>query len=209
MKIVKLATLACLISILGTGSVLADACSGRDHTTGTVLGAVGGAAIGGVASNNAGGAVVGAVVGGLAGNAIARSQDCDGQNYRARDHYNVNDSGNRYNSNRDGYNGNRGGYTQRNSYYGTPDENDYWNEESYDDFNNDYRHIWAQIRRGRENGSLTRYSADRYSQKLQRIHQRADWQQRAGRFDPQEAEGQLQELRRTIRFASQNNDYGR
>jgi hypothetical protein len=183
MKIVKLTTFACLISVLGTGSVLADACSGRDHTSGTVLGAVGGAAVGGVATNNAGGAVLGAVVGGLAGNAIARSQDCAGQDYRARDGYNGRRDG--YSGNRDGYNGNRGGYTQRNSYYGTPDENDYWTVESYDDFNNDYRHIWAQIRRGREDGSLTSYSADRYSQQLQRIHQRADWQQRSGRFNPQ------------------------
>ena len=65
-----------LLSIAGTGTALADDCSGHDHDTGTALGAVGGAAIGGLASHSIVGAVVGGVVGGVAGNAIARSDDC-------------------------------------------------------------------------------------------------------------------------------------
>jgi hypothetical protein len=70
-------TAAALLALgAGTLSASADACSGRSHDTGTALGAVGGAAIGGLASHNLGGAVIGGVAGGLAGNAIARSQDC-------------------------------------------------------------------------------------------------------------------------------------
>src|SRR3954466_13107510 len=69
--------LACLFSVAGISAAYADDCSGRDHTAGTVIGAAGGAAIGGAASHNAGGAIAGAVVGGLAGNAIARAQDCN------------------------------------------------------------------------------------------------------------------------------------
>src|SRR6478752_4178041 len=85
MKIARTSALACLVALLSGAAAYADDCSGRDHTTGTVLGAAGGAAIGGVATHNAGGAIAGAVVGGLAGNAIARAQDCDRSNYRRGD----------------------------------------------------------------------------------------------------------------------------
>lgn len=60
-----------------TVAAQADACSGHSHTTGTVLGAVGGGAIGSAVSHGSlGGVVAGAAVGGLAGNAISRSMDC-------------------------------------------------------------------------------------------------------------------------------------
>ena len=55
----------------------ADSCSGHSHTTGTVLGAVGGGAIGSAASHGSlGGVLAGAAIGGLAGNAISRDIDC-------------------------------------------------------------------------------------------------------------------------------------
>src|ERR1019366_9625318 len=58
----------------------ADACSGKDYTTGTVLGAAGGGIIGGFASHGNGlGIIGGALLGGLAGNAISRDMDCDDQ----------------------------------------------------------------------------------------------------------------------------------
>jgi hypothetical protein len=75
--IVKLAAASCVALGLGIVSASADDCSGHNHDTGTALGAVGGAAIGGLASNSVTGAVVGGVAGGFAGNAIARSNDCD------------------------------------------------------------------------------------------------------------------------------------
>jgi osmotically inducible lipoprotein OsmB len=184
MNALKTAGLACLLMCGSAAAALADDCSGRDHTAGTILGAMGGAAIGGAASHNAGGAVAGAVVGGLAGNAIARSQDCDRRDDR------------RGGYDRGGYGG---GVAYQPSYIG-PDENDYWTVESYDDFNNDYRHIWALIRRGREDGSLSRYDADRYSRQLQQIRRRADYQQRTGRFDPEDIEAQLTSLRREVRW---------
>src|ERR1019366_5891936 len=63
----------------------ADACSGKDYTTGTVLGAAGGGLIGGFASHGNGlGIVGGALLGGLAGNAISRDMDCDDRPYAAR-----------------------------------------------------------------------------------------------------------------------------
>ena len=63
---------------LGSSSAFADECSGRDHTSGTVLGAIGGGLIGGFASHGNGlGIVGGALLGGLAGNAISRDMDCD------------------------------------------------------------------------------------------------------------------------------------
>ena len=170
------------MACVGTGSALADDCSGHDHTAGTVLGAAGGAAVGGSVSHNAGGAIAGAVVGGLAGNAIARSEDCG----RRQD----------YDQRSRGYQ--QGHYQPA---YGGPDENDYWGVESYEDFNNDYQHIWAEIQRGKEDGTLSRRDAHRYADQLQKIRARADWQQRSGRFDPEDIEARLGQLRRTVHFA--------
>ena len=69
------ASIIALASSIATAQ--ADACSGHHHTTGTVLGAVGGGAIGSAVSHgNLGGVVAGAALGGLAGNAISRDIDC-------------------------------------------------------------------------------------------------------------------------------------
>jgi hypothetical protein len=71
-----IATAAAALTFAGTGAALADDCTGHSHDTGTAVGAVAGAAIGGIASHSIVGAVAGAVVGGVAGNAIDRDQDC-------------------------------------------------------------------------------------------------------------------------------------
>src|ERR1700742_4091269 len=70
----------------GTAAAQADSCSGHNHNTGTVLGAVGGGAIGSAVSHGSlGGVIGGAVIGGLAGNAISRDQDCrHGHYYHSR-----------------------------------------------------------------------------------------------------------------------------
>lgn len=80
-----LAAASALLTIAGAGAASADDCTGRNHDTGTVLGAAGGAAIGGLASHSVAGAVVGGVAGGLAGNAIARNEDCAKAEQRADD----------------------------------------------------------------------------------------------------------------------------
>lgn len=84
MKSLALAGMA--VIALGTVPAFADACSGHSHDTGTALGAVGGAAIGGMASHSVGGAIVGGVAGGFAGNAIARSGDCNHRSHYRRHH---------------------------------------------------------------------------------------------------------------------------
>jgi hypothetical protein len=86
-RIAMIAVASAFLAIGGVAPAIADDCSGHDHDTGTAVGAVGGAAIGGLASHSIVGAVVGGVVGGVAGNAIARDQDCDHQaaEDRARD----------------------------------------------------------------------------------------------------------------------------
>jgi len=69
----------------GTSAAFADECSGRDHTTGTVLGAIAGGVLGGSVSKGNGGAVIGgALLGGLAGNAVSRDLDCNDRPYAAR-----------------------------------------------------------------------------------------------------------------------------
>ena len=80
-----LAATAFLAMGLGTLPAHADACSGKSHDTGTILGAIGGGLIGSAATNgNAGGVVAGALLGGLAGNAIARDIDCRDRPYAER-----------------------------------------------------------------------------------------------------------------------------
>jgi len=69
----------------GTSAAFADECSGREHTTGTVLGAIAGGVLGGSVSKGNGGAVIGgALLGGLAGNAVSRDLDCNDRPYAAR-----------------------------------------------------------------------------------------------------------------------------
>ena len=77
---------ATLIALgLGTTGAFADECSGRDHTGGTILGAIAGGVLGGAVTNGNGGAVIGgALLGGLAGNAISRDMDCNDRPYAAR-----------------------------------------------------------------------------------------------------------------------------
>lgn len=70
---------------LGVSSASADACSGRDHPEGTIIGGVLGGVLGGAATRgNAGGVIGGAILGGLAGNAVARDLDCNDRPYAAR-----------------------------------------------------------------------------------------------------------------------------
>ena len=71
------ATLALMVASAPPIAAMADSCSGHSHTTGTVLGAVGGGLIGGaITHGNILGVAGGAAAGGLTGNAIARSEDC-------------------------------------------------------------------------------------------------------------------------------------
>jgi len=82
---------AAAVAVLTFGTAVsanADACSGRNHVGGTVIGGVTGGVIGGaVTHGSAGGVIGGAVLGGLAGNAIARSADCHRHSYRYRNHH--------------------------------------------------------------------------------------------------------------------------
>ena len=60
-----LAAAAAALTLGLSGTAFADECSGRDHSTGTVLGALGGGLLGGFASHGNGlGIIGGAVLGG-------------------------------------------------------------------------------------------------------------------------------------------------
>jgi len=192
MKMFSSVAVVALVTIAASGVAYADDCSGRDHSTGTVVGAVGGAAIGGVATHSVGGAVVGGVLGGVAGNAIARSQDCNRQ-VDDRQGY-------------DGRGGDRAGYggVYQQGYNGRDNESAFWGVESYDDFGADYRHISDSIQRGRENGFYNSDQARDYSRQLQQIRSRADWQQRNGRFDSEDIEARLTSLRQTMHAARED-----
>ena len=80
-------TLATVLIALACAAspAFADACSGKDHTTGTIAGGILGGVLGGVLTNGkAVGIAGGALLGGLGGNAIARDMDCQDQPYAAR-----------------------------------------------------------------------------------------------------------------------------
>ncbi|MEJ0044366.1 MAG: hypothetical protein WDM81_20025 [Rhizomicrobium sp.] len=75
---------ALLALSVGTSAARADDCH-SDHTGGTVLGAIAGGVLGGVASHGNGLAIAGgALFGGLAGNALSRDIDCDDRDYAGR-----------------------------------------------------------------------------------------------------------------------------
>ena len=81
---IRLALVGAFLALVATPA-FADACSGRDHTGGTILGALAGGVLGGAVSSGNGGAVIGgALLGGLAGNAISRDMDCADQPFAAR-----------------------------------------------------------------------------------------------------------------------------
>ena len=76
---------AMLVLCASANSAFADACSGRDHTGGTIAGGLLGGLLGGVfTKGNGAGIIGGALVGGLAGNAISRDMDCEDRPYAAR-----------------------------------------------------------------------------------------------------------------------------
>ena len=62
-------------AILFSSVSLASCTNGPNARNGTVIGALGGAAVGGIASRSIGGAAVGAGVGALAGNYIGGRRD--------------------------------------------------------------------------------------------------------------------------------------
>ena len=73
----KIAAAAAIVTVAGTASAYA-ACNG-DTAPETTLGAVSGAAVGGLASHSVAGAAIGAIGGGLIGNAIGSAnnrEDC-------------------------------------------------------------------------------------------------------------------------------------
>jgi uncharacterized protein YcfJ len=92
----KFAAVALIAFGAGVTPAFADACSGHSHDTGTILGAGGGALIGGLASHSVVGAVVGGVAGGFAGNAIARSNDCNRHTTVRRTSYYIDRDGRRH-----------------------------------------------------------------------------------------------------------------
>lgn len=85
----RIVALVAIVSGAATFNAQADSCSGHSHTTGTVLGAVGGGVVGSAVTHGSlGGVLVGAAAGGLAGNAISRDMDCHRHyHHRAAHHY--------------------------------------------------------------------------------------------------------------------------
>ncbi|MDZ4401771.1 glycine zipper domain-containing protein [Prosthecobacter sp.] len=69
------------IAMLLSSVSLVSCTNGPNARQGTVIGALGGAAVGGLASRSLGGAAVGAGVGALAGNLIGGSQDRNRRRY--------------------------------------------------------------------------------------------------------------------------------
>ena len=82
-----LVSIVLLAGFAATGA-RADSCSHHNHTTGTVIGAVGGGVFGSAVSHgNIGGVLAGAALGGLAGNAVARDSDCHHRHYVRHSRY--------------------------------------------------------------------------------------------------------------------------
>ncbi len=106
-----------ILSILTAISFVSCA-TGPNAQTGTVVGALGGAAVGGIIGNQSGrgleGAAIGAGLGALGGNAIGNSQDQRNAQYYNQQNGYYNQQGNGYNRRPSGY------YPNGQPYYGNP-----------------------------------------------------------------------------------------
>ena len=65
---------------------------------------------------------------------------------------------------------------------------------SYADFNTEYRHIVEGIQHGVNDGSYSRYEAEGFYRQMQRIRQRAYYQQVRGYYDPEWTQSALTSL---------------
>ncbi len=73
-------------------------------------------------------------------------------------------------------------------------DDDDWAVQSYDSFQQQYHHIWDGIQHGVSDGSYTPRQAQYFYGQLRSIQARADWEQRTGRFDPDEISDRLDSL---------------
>ena len=80
---------------------------------------------------------------------------------------------------------------------------DDWNNggDSYAEFNQEYRHIWAGIQHGLSDGSYTPRQARYFYRAMQQIRARADWMQRSGRYNPRDIQVRLERLHDTMHDA--------
>jgi hypothetical protein len=95
-----------------------------------------------------------------------------------------------------------------------PGDDDDWTIESYSSFAQQYHHIWDGIEHGLSDGSYSPRQARYFYQQLRDIQRRADWEQRAGRFDPDEISDRLEALHDRMHVAHErgherlDNDWG-
>ena len=84
--------------------------------------------------------------------------------------------------------------------YGHGDD---WNSNigSYDEFNQEYRHIWQGIQHGLGDGAYTHRQAQGFYRAMQQIKARADWMQRSGRYDPGDIQARLERLHQVMHDA--------
>ena len=85
-------TISIRLTLIAAAAALVSCASGPNATTGTALGGLGGAALGGIIGHQSGrgleGAAIGAVAGGAAGNLIGNGQDQrNGQRYYGQPGY--------------------------------------------------------------------------------------------------------------------------
>lgn len=78
-----------------------------------------------------------------------------------------------------------------------------WNNggASYEDFNQEYQHIWQGIQHGLSDGSYTRRQAQGFYRAMQQIRARANWMERNGRYDPEDTQARLERLHETMHAA--------
>ena len=80
-------------------------------------------------------------------------------------------------------------------------DDDDWGIDSYPSFTQQYHHIWDGIQHGVSDGSYSPRQAQYFYQQLRDIQRRADWEQRTGRFDPEEISDRLDALHERMHVA--------
>lgn len=78
-----------------------------------------------------------------------------------------------------------------------------WNNggATYQDFDQEYQHIWQGIQHGLSDGSYTQREAYQFYREMRNIRARASWEERQGYYAPEEIQARLERLHQRMHTA--------
>jgi hypothetical protein len=200
-KLLLAASFAAIAAIPAVSQAQSTACQREarsDRAAGTIVGGVAGALLGSAIagnSSNTEGTIIGGVAGAIAGNQIAKSGNRCPQGY-----YEVPTTAPVYRDDYNSYYDARGGFNRDRFWAGAPTN-------VYDRI----AFLEQRVRRGIDNGAITRREADRAFADISRLRRDADRMRRDryGRYNPRDEamiQRRLDDVSQQIRWAAVNSN---